>query len=91
MAKLPGVTGAEARPRTRVPDYRAYTVGHDWHFTDCHACVRNDDRAAIDWAQQLVASRAIELWCGERFVAKLEPKPGITEAYLNKSGVRLSN
>ncbi len=58
-----------------MPDYRAYTVGHDGHFTDCHVRVCNDDRAAIEWAQQLVASRAIELWCGERFVVKFEPKP----------------
>jgi hypothetical protein len=34
-----------------------------------------DDRTAIEWAKQLVAGRVIELWCGERFVARLEPKP----------------
>jgi hypothetical protein len=33
------------------------------------------DRQAIEWAKHLVAGRAIELWCGERFVAKFEPKP----------------
>jgi hypothetical protein len=74
VAKFPGVAGAQARPAP-VADYRAYTVGHDGHFTDCHARVCNDDRDAIDWAKQLGASHPIELWCGERFVVKFEPKP----------------
>lgn len=29
----------------------------------------------INGPEQLVDARAIELWCGERFVAKFEPKP----------------
>jgi hypothetical protein len=58
-----------------MADYRAYIVGEDGHFLDCEERVCNDDRAAIGWAKQLVSSRVIELWCGERFVAKIEPKP----------------
>ena len=58
-----------------MPDYRAYIVGEDGHFLDCEARRWMDDRQAVEWAKQLVAGRAIELWCGERFVAKLEPKP----------------
>ena len=58
-----------------MADYRAYIVGEDGHFIDCEAHPSNDDRAAIEWAKQLVSSRMIELWCGERFVARIEPKP----------------
>ncbi len=57
-----------------MADYRAYTVGHG-HFSDCEARSCEDDPEAIEWAKQLVTSYAIELWCGERFVAKIEAKP----------------
>jgi hypothetical protein len=56
-----------------MADYRAYIVGEDGHFLDCEARPCKDDRAAIEWAKQLVDGRAIELWCAERFVVKLEP------------------
>jgi hypothetical protein len=59
-----------------MADYRAYTIGHDGHFSDCEARSCAEDREAIEWAKQLVDGRAIELWCGERFVAKFEPKAG---------------
>jgi hypothetical protein len=58
-----------------MADYRAYIVGEDGHFLDCEARRWMDDRQAVEWAKQLVASYPIELWCGGRFVAKLEPKP----------------
>jgi hypothetical protein len=56
-------------------DCRAYPFGHDGHFGDCQARSCDEDRAAIEWARQLVTRYAIELWCGERFVARLEPGP----------------
>ncbi len=55
-----------------MADYRAYTIGHDGHFSDYQARSCDEDRAAIEWARQLVTDNAIELWC---FIAKLEPKP----------------
>jgi hypothetical protein len=58
-----------------MADYRAYTIGQDGHFSDCEARPWDEDRDAIEWAKQLVKSHPIELWCGERFVAKLEPGP----------------
>ena len=58
-----------------MADYRAYVVGEDGHFLDCEARPCRDDRQAIEWAMQFVTDRAIELWCGERFITKLEPKP----------------
>jgi hypothetical protein len=53
-----------------MADYRAYIVGEDGHFLNCEARTWRDDRQAVEWAKQLV-----ELWCGERFVVKFEPKP----------------
>jgi hypothetical protein len=58
-----------------VADYRAYTVGHDGHFSDCEGRSWDEDCDAIEWAKQLATRYAIELWCGERFVAKIQPKP----------------
>ena len=60
-----------------MADYRAYTIGHDGHFSDCEARSCDEDSDAIDWAKKLVTDFAIELWCGERFVAKFDPKPGV--------------
>jgi hypothetical protein len=54
---------------------RACPIGHDVHFSDCQARACDEDRAAIEWARQLVTRYAIELWCGERSVARLEPRP----------------
>jgi hypothetical protein len=54
--------------------YRAYTIGYDGHFSDCEARSCEEDRVAIEWAKKLVTDFAIELWRGERFVAKMEPK-----------------
>ena len=58
-----------------MADYRAYTIGHDGHFRDCDTLSCDKDRDAIEWAKKLVTTYTIELWCGGRFVAKLEPKP----------------
>jgi hypothetical protein len=37
-----------------MADYRAYIVGEDGHFSDCHARTCSDDRQAVEWAKQLV-------------------------------------
>ena len=68
--------GCNRRERNEaMADYRGYIVGADGHFLDCEARICTDDRAAVGWAKQPVASRLIELWCGERFIVKFEPKP----------------
>jgi hypothetical protein len=48
---------------------------YEGHFSDCQARACDEDRAAIEWARQLVTDYAIELWCGARFSARLEPRP----------------
>jgi hypothetical protein len=55
-------------------DYRAYVAGDDGHFTNLLAFVCADDSDAIEWAKQLVDGYAIELWSGERFIARLEQR-----------------
>ena len=63
------------KARRRGADYRAYAIGHDGHFSDCQARACDEDRDAIQWAGQLIAGYAIELWWGERYVAGLAPRP----------------
>jgi hypothetical protein len=58
-----------------VPEYRAYYVGSDGHFTDAVPMICADDAVAIKQAEQIVNGRAIELWSGERFVIKLKHRP----------------
>jgi hypothetical protein len=58
-----------------VPEYRAYTIGLDGHFTKSDGFECADDDSAVKHAQRLVDDHDIELWCGNRFVAKLaQPK-----------------
>jgi hypothetical protein len=61
----------------RVADYRAYTVGLDGHFTGFEPLICADDAEAIARATQLVDGHDIELWSGQRLVARLKavPKP----------------
>ncbi|MGY3119096.1 hypothetical protein ACVWXQ_003033 [Bradyrhizobium sp. S3.14.4] len=52
-------------------EYRAFTVGHDGHFTAYRAFVCASDEDAIVWAKQLVDGYDVELWSGDRFVVRL--------------------
>lgn len=71
-----GYRRRDCRHRSKaMADYRSYIVGHDGHFSDCEARFCDEDSDAIDWARKLVTDFAIELWCGEHFVASIEPKP----------------
>ena len=58
-----------------MPEYRAYVVGDDGHFTDYKGMICRDDAEAIEKAKRLVNGRDVELWSGPRFVIKLECKP----------------
>jgi hypothetical protein len=59
-----------------MAEYRAYVVGEDDHFVSFQARVFPTDDDAITWAKQCVDGHDIELWNGERFVARLQPDPG---------------
>ena len=59
-----------------MTEYRVYSVGRDGHFVGFEALVCADDTEAIEKAMGLVNnSSGIELWSGERFIMRLEPKP----------------
>jgi hypothetical protein len=66
VSKMPGSAKAG------MADYRAYTVGLDGHFVGYEPLVCVDDSEATDKARRLVDGHDIELWCGERFVTRLE-------------------
>jgi hypothetical protein len=51
-----------------MPDYRAYEIGSDGHFTGSRAFVCGNDGDAIIWAKQLSRDMPIELWSGARLV-----------------------
>ena len=56
----------------QINEYRAYTIGPDGHITASRAFKCADDSDAIVWAKQLIDGYDIELWSGERFVARVE-------------------
>lgn len=53
-------------------DYRAYTVGPDGHFVRHRAFKCADDTEALTWAKQLFDGYPIELWSGQRFIARVD-------------------
>jgi hypothetical protein len=54
--------------------YRVYAVQFDGNFDGCETLSCIDDHEAIGEAQRLASNSAIELWSGERFVARMECK-----------------
>jgi hypothetical protein len=58
-----------------MAEYRAYFVGLDGHFLTFKALSCADDAEAIEQAKELVGDRAVELWCGNRFVTRLNREP----------------
>jgi hypothetical protein len=63
-------------------EYRAYVLGPDGHFLLSEEFVAANDDAAFEHVRQFVDGHDVELWSGERFVAKLKsqsnkkPPPG---------------
>ena len=57
-----------------MAEYRAYIVGHDGHFSSCDGFACRGDPEAIAKAERLVDGHDVELWSGERFIAKLNKK-----------------
>jgi hypothetical protein len=54
--------------------YRAYAVRLDGSFDGYSSLICADDDDAIGKARRLADDSAIELWSGERFIARLEHK-----------------
>jgi hypothetical protein len=55
-----------------MAEYRAYTVGLDGHFIRCEPLL-SDDGEALAKAKRLADGYDIEVWSGERFVARVGP------------------
>jgi hypothetical protein len=58
-----------------MPEYRAYIVGHDGHFSEAVPLVCVDDDEAMKKAKQLVDGHDVELWQRDRKIATFERKP----------------
>ncbi len=54
--------------------YRVYAVQFDGNFDGYETLSCNDDVEAIGEAQRIANNSAIEIWTGERFVARMERK-----------------
>jgi hypothetical protein len=53
--------------------YRIVTINYDGKLSRHRGFVCDNDDDAIVWAKQSVDEAPVELWCGARFVARLEP------------------
>jgi hypothetical protein len=70
-----------------MPEYRAYVVGEDGHFTNRRAFISDNDDDATVWARQLVDGCDVELWSGARFVVRIKAEP---EKINNPSSIGVS-
>ena len=60
-----------------MPEYRAYTVGHDGHFIGFDPFVCRDDAEAIEKAKRLVEDHDVELWSGPHLIIRLARRNAI--------------
>lgn len=58
-----------------MADYRAFSIGSDGHIDGSRSYKCASDEDALVWAAQWVETKALEIWCGARFVKRLEPGP----------------
>jgi hypothetical protein len=63
------------RGGTQMSEYRAYVIGSDSHFIQVIELICPDDNAAIESAKQLIDGHDIELWQGDRIIAKFDREP----------------
>ncbi len=59
----------------QMSHYRIVTINYDGQLSRHRGFKCENDDDAIVWAKQLVDVSPVELWCGARFVARLEPPP----------------
>ena len=55
-----------------MPEYRAYTVDDDGHFSGFEVFTSSDDTGATERAKRLVDGQDVELWNGARLVVILK-------------------
>ena len=52
-------------------EYRVYTVDKDGHIVKSTPLVCDDDSRAVEQAKEISKDDTLEIWSGERFVARL--------------------
>ena len=67
-------------------EYRAYSVGDDGHIVRSNQFVAATDQVAVEEARQFVDGCDIELWSGDRLVARLK-KQTRSASHLNPGPV----
>lgn len=55
-------------------NYRIVTIDSAGKLSRHRSFVCDNDDDAVVWAKQSVDEAPVELWCGARFVARLEPR-----------------
>ncbi len=58
-----------------MPEYRLYKLDARNRIISAEGLVEHDDAAAIEAAHARLDADWLELWCGARMVARLEPNP----------------
>ena len=53
-------------------EYRAYCIGDDGHIVRSNQFVAANDEAAFEQARNFVNGHDVELWRGDRLVARLK-------------------
>ena len=60
-----------ARADFQMVEYRIYEIGDGDHIVKATALACKDDHEALATAREVAAGRVVEVWNGERFVARL--------------------
>jgi hypothetical protein len=55
--------------------YRVYVIGQDGHFIKSIDLSCADDSAAVESAKQLIDGHDLELWQGDRRIARFDSQP----------------
>jgi hypothetical protein len=63
--------GDLARADFQMVEYRIYEIGDGDHIVKATALACRHDHEALAMARELAAGRVVEVWNGERFVARV--------------------
>ena len=67
-----------------MPEYRAYLIGDDAHFIGWEHLLCADDSEALEKARRLLDQWPVELWSGDRLVARLGKPQGGKDLVTNE-------
>lgn len=58
-----------------MAEYRVYAIGADGHIVKSTPLICDDDSQAMEQARKICKDHALEIWSGERFVARFHREP----------------